>query len=223
MVLRRQASIGQVAVRMPPLAQPPVIKEFQLVCNDKWHLPVRQTFLEQNQPAHAPVPVLKRMDTLETDVEIKQVVQRLLLFAMIRRKQRLHRFVYFFRRTSLAAAHLVRKPFVIPHSKPIPSAIRRPRLQHAMQMFHEILRQRLFHPLYNEVDAAEMVHRFHNIVYVDCLVRHAQRIRLEDIPGLVVRQPAPLDMVRIIRQVDLRPVVNPALQPHLLFLAEDVE
>ena len=42
-----------------------------------------------------------------------------------------------------------------------------------------------------------MIRRFQNVVNPDSLIRNAYRIRLEDIPGLVVSQSAALNVVGI--------------------------
>ena len=73
------------------------------------------------------------------------------------------------------------------------------------------------------VDAAEVVGGLHNIVHVDAVFRDADRIGLKDVPGLLMGEPAALDVIGVIGQVNLRAVVDAAADFTLFFFSEPFE
>jgi len=75
----------------------------------------------------------------------------------------------------------------------------------------------------DEVDAAEMVRRLHNVINVDTLIRNADRIRLKDEAGLFVGQTAALDVVGVIGEVDLRAMIDTPAYFSLLFFTKSLQ
>ena len=67
------------------------------------------------------------------------------------------------------------------------------------------------------VNTAEMVDSLQNVVDARVLGGHPQRIRLKNEPGLLLGQPTPFNMVRIVSQVNLRAMINAPLEAALLF------
>ena len=92
-----------------------------------------------------------------------------------------------------------------------------------MQFFNKRLGQPLLGTVDNEVDTAEMVRRFDNVVYTDAFALDADGVRFEDIARLVVRQSAAFDVVGVVGQIDLRLVVNTAFELHSLLFAQGSE
>ena len=115
-------------------------------------------------------------------------------------------------------SHLVRQFFVIAHMKPGFPAVRRAGLQGPVQFFDQVLGQLFIGPVDDQVDASEVVGRFHDIIDIHAFVRNADGIGLKDETRLLVRQPAPLDVVGIISQVDLGTMIDSTSNlPILLF------
>lgn len=78
-------------------------------------------------------------------------------------------------------------------------------------------------PVDNRVDAAEVVRGFENIVHPQRLAFDAHRVGLEDVAGLVVGQPAALDEVRVVGEVNLRAVVDATFETHRLLFAQHLQ
>ena len=64
-----------------------------------------------------------------------------------------------------------------------------------MQFLDESLGERLCSLVYDHVDAAEVVRGFEDVVHTQRLAFDTHRVGLEDVAGLVVGQPAALDVV----------------------------
>ena len=75
-ILGCKASVGQIAIDVPPLTQSSVVEHFQFVGNDKGNVPVVQTLLEHQQSPYTAIAVLKGMDSLKTHMEAKNVFKR---------------------------------------------------------------------------------------------------------------------------------------------------
>ena len=73
------------------------------------------------------------------------------------------------------------------------------------------------------VNAAKVVGGFYDVVHVDAVFRNANRVRLEDVSGLLVCEPATLNVVGVIGQVNLSTVVNAAADFTLFFFSESFE
>ena len=97
-------------------------------------------------------------------------------------------------------------------------AVRRAGLQDPVQFLDQVLGQLFIGPVDDQVDASEVVGRFHDIIDIHAFVRNADGIGLKDETRLLVRQPAPLDVVGIISQVDLGTMIDSTSNlPILLF------
>ena len=77
MILCGKTRIHQVPLLMIPLFQSSVIEHFQMILNDEWNNIVFQTFLEHNQSAHTTIPILKRVDALQSYMKIQNVMCKL--------------------------------------------------------------------------------------------------------------------------------------------------
>ena len=76
-VLCGTAGIAQISAFADPFFQAAVVEQLQLLVDDERHDIVFQALLEEKQPPDPAVAVLKGMDTLETVMEIQQVVKGL--------------------------------------------------------------------------------------------------------------------------------------------------
>ena len=90
-----------------------------------------------------------------------------------------------------------------------------------MKLLDERFGQLFTAVLNDEVNAAEVVGRFDDVVHVDWFVfQHADRIGFEDVAGLVGGQSATLEVVGIVRQLHLYLVVDTAFAAALHFVRE---
>ena len=166
---------------MAPFAKSPIIEQFEAVIDDEWHDVVCQTLLEHQQPTYSAITVLKRMNQLESHMEIDNVFQRLLPIAIIVAYQSLHLLVNIFWRTCFLSSHLVRQPLVVANCEPVFLAIRRSRLQQQVKLLNETFRQRFLSMVDDIVDQTEVVYGFNDIIYINCRIADTNRVRLEDI------------------------------------------
>ena len=95
-----------------------VVIQTQFVGDDKGHLRVLQTLPEKQQTPHAAIAVLEWMDTLETHMEIQNIVERNLFECVVVRQQNFYMAMNLFGRDGLLFAYLVGKAFVVPHGEP---------------------------------------------------------------------------------------------------------
>ena len=224
MVLRRETGVFQIAVYLSPLVESPIIKHFQFVRDDERHMPVGQAFLEKDQSAYTPVPVLERMDALKANMEVENVIQRLWAIGMILGKKCFHLLVYLFRWTGIESSHFIRKTFVISYGKPFFPLVGGSCFQYFVEAFDKSLREACIRSFDDQVDASEMVHRFQDVVYVHRFMwGRANRIGFKDVTGLVSRQFTSLHMIGVVCQVDLRPMVDASFQPHFHFFPKPLE
>ena len=75
-VLHQQAGITQITGHFVPLFQTAIVEHFMPVIDDKGDDPVAEALFEQDQPADAPVAVLKGMDPLEANMKIQKALSR---------------------------------------------------------------------------------------------------------------------------------------------------
>ena len=221
-ILREAAGVTEVAALGFPVLEAAVVEGFEVVRDNKGDDASSQAFFEQQQAADTAVAVLEGMDALEAVVEIQQIVESLLLFGVVVPQQDLHGSGDVLRRGGISAADLVWKALVVAHSKPIFAAVRRTVFQHSMELLDQAFGDGVIGCIDNQIDAAEVIRRLHHIVHPDRGV-HADGVRLEDQPGLVVRQAAALDVVGVVGQVDLDLVVDPAVELRCLLLPQNRE
>ena len=129
----------------------------------------------------------------------------------------------FFGRAGFIASDFVGQAFVIAHVEPVLSAVGCSGLEHSVKFFDQGLRQFIFGMVDDIVDAAEVVGRLHDVVHIDAVLGDADCVGLEDIPGLFVGEPAALDVVGVVGQVNLGAVVNAAADFPLFFFSESFE
>lgn len=219
-VLRCEAGIAQIFAYGWPLLQTSVVEHLEVVGNDEGNDAGRQTLLEHHKASDTAVAILKRVDAFEMLVQVEDVVERLVPPGVVLCQESLHLAVYLFGRRGLHAADLIGQTLVVAHGKPFLAAVRRTELELCVQFLDEGFGERLRGPVDDRVDAAEVVRGFEDIVYTQRLALDAHRVGLEDMAGLVVGQPAAFDVVRVVGEVDLRTVVDAALETHGLLLAQ---
>lgn len=222
-VLRRETGVAQIFAHGGPLLQTAVVKHLEVIGDDEGNDAGCQTLLEHQEPSDAAVAILKRVDALETLVQIENVVECLVPPGVVLRKESLHLTVHLLGRRGLHAADLVGQTLVVAHGKPLLAAVRCTGLELRVQFLDEGLGERLPGPVDNRVDAAEVVRGFENVIHPQRLALDAHRVGLEDMARLVVGQPAALDVVRVVGEVDLRTVVDAALETHRLLLAQHLQ
>ena len=116
-------------------------------------------------------------------------------------------------------SHLVRHFLVIAHIEPGSPAVRRAGFQDSMQLFNQVFGQLFIGLVNDQVDASEVVGRLHDIIDIHAFVRNADGVGLKDETRLLVCQPAPLDVVGIVGEVDLGTMIDSTSNlPILLFL-----
>ena len=135
------------------------------------------------------------MDAFETLVQVEDIVECLVPQDVVLRQESLHLAEYLFGRRGLHAADLIGQTLVVAHGKPLLAAVRCTGLELCMQFLDESLGERLPGPVDDRVDAVEVVRCFENIVHTQRLAFDTHRVGLEDVAGLVVGQPAALDVI----------------------------
>ena len=222
-VLRRETGVAQIFAHGGPLLQTAVVKHLEIIGDDEGNDAGRQALLEHHKSSDTAVAVLKRVDAFETLVQVENVVERLVSPGVVLRKESLHLTVHLLGRRSLHAADLVGQTLVVAHGEPLLAAVRRAGLELCVQFLDEGFGERFFGPVDNRVDAAEVVRGFENVIHAQRLALDAHRVGLEDMARLVVGQPAALDVVRVVGEVDLRAVVDAAFETHRLLLAQHLQ
>ena len=97
--------------------------------------------------------------------------------------------MYFGGQDSLFAPHFVGKSFVSAHGKPVALTVRSPGLQQPMQLVDVCFGDSSGSMVDDVVYTAEVVDRLDNVVDTGVLSGAAEGVGLEDIPGLLFRQP----------------------------------
>ena len=223
LVLRSKAGVREVAIHMAPFSQTPVVEEFQLLGDNERYDAVCKAFLEHYQTPDTSVPVLEGMDGLELLVEVDDVLKRFFLLGVVGFQQGGYPIMDFFRRAGLISAHLVRKPLVVPDIEPRLPAVGCPGLEDAVKLLDEGFAQAVGRMVDDEVDAAEVVGGFYDVVHIYRLVRDADGVGFEDVACLLMGQAAPFDVVGVVGEVNLGAVVNAATDIGLLLIAETLQ
>ena len=73
------------------------------------------------------------------------------------------------------------------------------------------------------VDAAKVIDCLYYIIHVNCFVSNTNGVRFENITRLVVGQPAPLNMIRVIGQINLSAVIDAPLKLAGLLFSERIK
>lgn len=92
-----------------------------------------------------------------------------------------------------------------------------------MEFLDKGFREPVFDAVNDVVNAAEVVSSLYNIIYIDPVFRGANRVGLENVPGLLVGKPVALDVVGVIGQVNLGAMINAAADFTLFFFSESLE
>ena len=116
--------------------------------------------------------------------------------------------------------HFIGQSLIVTHGKPSFTGIGRTGLEYKVQLLNKRFCQLCTGQLNNQVDAAEVVGRFNNIIHLDSLVRDTDSVGFKDIPSLVMGQAATLNMIGIIGEVNLDTMVNAAFDLTVLLLLE---
>lgn len=219
-VLRRETGVAQIFAYGWPLLQTSVVEHLEIIGDDEGNDAGRQALLEHHKSSDTAVAVLKRVDAFETLVQVENVVECLVPPGVVLRKESLHLTVHLLGRRSLHAADLVGQTLIVAHGEPLLAAVRRTGLELCVQFLDEGFGERLPGPVDNRVDAAEVVRGFENIVHPQRLALDAHRVGLEDVAGLVVGQPAALDVIRVVGEVDLCAVIDAAFETHRFLLTQ---
>ena len=128
-----------------------------------------------------------------------------------------------FRCSRLASAHFIGQLLIFTNRKPALARIAGAALERAMQQLDERFADRLPGLFDHQIDALEMVRRFHNVIHIDRAALHADGVRLIDIARLVMRQPTAFDMVGVVGQLDLYLVIDAALYTAVLFRTQYIK
>jgi len=178
---------------------------------------VGQAFLEHHEATNTAVAVLEGVDAFELAVEIDDVFERFLGLVIVGLEQCLHSGVDLLGRASLPSAHFVGQALIVAHIEPVFAAIGGPGLEHSVKLFNQGLRQFILGMVNDVVDAAEVIGGLHDVIHVDGLafalslvIGETNRVGFEDITCLVVGEFAALDVVGVVRQVNLRTVIDAA-------------
>ena len=204
-----------------PVFQTVVIKQLNALVDDERHDVKPQALLEHNEPPDAAVSVLERVYLLEPRVEFHDVLKGFRRAVFVLRKEPAHFRVDVPRERGNFAADLVRLFLVVPDREPRFPAVGSSGFQNAVKLLDERFGQPFTAVLNDEVNAAEVVGRFDDVVHVDSFVfQHADRVGFEDVACLVGGQPTALHVVGIVGQLHLYLVVDTAFAAALHFVCE---
>ena len=92
-----------------------------------------------------------------------------------------------------------------------------------MNLLDHILGKSLLCMIDDEIDTAEVVYSFKDIIHVNSVRGDTDGVGFIDITRLVVRQFAALDVVGVIGQVNLYAMVDASLQLRALLLSENLK
>lgn len=205
---------------MPPFTQPPVIEEFEFLCDNERDDAVCKTLLEHDQTPDATVSVLEGVNGLELLVEVDYALKGLDWLSVVCEEQSFHPGMDFFRRTGGVASDLVGEFFVVANIEPWLPAVGCPGLQDPVEFFDETLRKSVLRPVNDQVYAAEMVRSLDNVVNIDAAIRDTYGVGFENVPGLLMGEPAALYMVGAVGEINLGTVVDASADFPFLFFPE---
>ena len=188
-ILRGKAGVAEIAFFICPLVQSSVIKQLQIIVDDKRHDIVAQTFLEQNQPSDSAVSVLERVDALELIVKIQQLVKALFRLRVVIGKELFHFVRNLLGQSGCLAADLIRALLVFSNCEPILAAVARSAFQCEVKLLDKVFIQLAACVVDHHVNALEVVSRFNDVIHIDRRVFYADRIGLKDIARLIVCKP----------------------------------
>ena len=100
-------------------------------------------------------------------------------------------------RAGFATSDFVGKALVVAHIKPILPTTGGAGLQEPVDFLDKGFRESVFGVVNDVVDTAEVVSGLHNVIHVDTVFGDANRVGLEYVPGLLVGEPAALDVVEL--------------------------
>ena len=223
MVLCGEACIAEIAVGLPPVLDAAIVEQPQVFCNDKRYLSALQTLPAKQQAPHTTIPVLERMDTFKFHVEVQNIIEPHLLERVIIGKQSFHVAVNIFGCNRLLFAYLVGKAFVLAHFEPRFAAVGGIRFQNGVQSFDMCLGDFIRRVVDDIVDTTEVVHRFHDIIDGRVFGRDTKCIGLEDKACLLFGKFAAFDMIGVVGEINLRTMVDSALQFGVFLLAQTAE
>ena len=183
-------SVGQITVDVTPFAKTPVIEEFEIVSDDKRNDTVGKALLEHHKAPYTSISVLEGMNDFEFLMKVDNVLQRFLFLGIVGGKKFFHSLMNLFRRAGNLPSYLVGKPLIITDIEPILSTVGRPGFQGAMQLFDKRFRESFLCPVYNKVDAAEVVGCLYDIIDIYTFVRNADGVGFENVACLLVGKPA---------------------------------
>ncbi len=92
-----------------------------------------------------------------------------------------------------------------------------------MDFFDESLSEFVIRFVDDKIDAAEVICGLHDIIHVDALVRDADGVRFEDVPGLLMGEAASFDMVGIVGKVNLSAMIYSSSDVALFLFPEPLQ
>ena len=208
---------------MAPFAEASVVEQLEFFRDDERHDPVCKAFFEHHEASYPAVSVLEGVDGFELLMEVYDVFEGFAGPGIVGGEKGFHPRVDLVRRAGDVSTHFVGQFLVVADVEPGLAAVGSPGLQDPVQLLDEGLGESLLSPVDDEVDAAEVIGRLDDVIDVDALVADADRVGLENISGLLMRQTAPFDMVGVVGEVDLGPVVDAAPDPGFLLFAETLQ
>ena len=131
-ILSGEAGVHEEAFFVIPLFEAAVVKQFQVVLNDKRYNVVFQALFEKDQAAYTAISVLEGMDAFKSYMDGYNVLKGLRGQCIVARQQLADLTGNIFRECGIITAHLVGKFLVLPYCKPILAAIAGAGLQYKM-------------------------------------------------------------------------------------------
>ena len=171
-----------------------------------------QTLPEEKQTPYTTVTVLEGMDSLKLHMKVQYVIEGHLFSGVIVGKQSFHSSMNLFGCNCFLFSHFVGKSLVVAYGKPLFATVGGVVFEDSVQCLDMRLGDLIRRVVNDIIDTAEVVHRLHDIIDGGVLCRDAKCIGLEDIARLFFGQFAAFDMVGVVGQINLRTMVDTALQ-----------
>ena len=153
--------------------------------------------------------LLERMNLFEANMEIKQILERLVR-RFPPREQLRHFAVDVLSGACLHVADDVVQPLVVPYREPCLAAVACSTLELRVQFFDVALGQRSTGGFNHEIDAAEMIRRLHYVINREVSGERADCHRLENPTRLFMCEATAFHVVCVVCEVNLQPVIEPA-------------
>ena len=117
-ILCSKAGVPKITWYVSPLLKPSIVEITHLLCYDEWYNAVSETFFEHDKSSHTTVAILKWMNNFEAMMEVKNLVQCMLLAAVVFFQEQFYLLMNILWCSGFYTSYFIGQLLVIPHHKP---------------------------------------------------------------------------------------------------------